>query len=61
MGYVGGLANAQEAHGSPMARKACQWDDDDPSCGEQAATPHPISVYSKLSDCQANQGYSFVR
>src|SRR5688572_1251316 len=35
-----------------MARRASQWIDDDPSCGEQEATPHPISVYSKLNDCQ---------
>src|SRR5512141_997301 len=40
------------AHGSPMARFGSQWDDDDPSCGEQAATPHPISVYPKSIDCQ---------
>ena len=37
-----------------MARSASQWGDDDPSRGEQAATPHPISVYTKLNDCQVS-------
>jgi hypothetical protein len=35
-----------------MAHRVSQWFDDDPSRGEQEATPQPKSVYSKLSECQ---------
>src|SRR5215217_4297154 len=51
--YCGGLANASERTDHRW-HVAYQWFDDDPSCGEQAATPHPISVYTKLNDCQAS-------
>jgi hypothetical protein len=50
----GGLANAFQRMDHRWPARS-QWVDDDPSRGEQEATPHPISVYSKLNDCQGVQ------
>ncbi len=57
--YVGGLANARGRMDRRWYAMAYQWDDDDPLAPEltlgkgATATPHPISVYTKLNHCQA--------
>ncbi len=42
-----------------MTREASQWDDDDPSCGRQVATPQPTIVYSSVKVTVKEKGLQF--
>jgi hypothetical protein len=65
--YCGGLANAKERMDHRWRFR--QWVDDDPLAPplrrelqqSATATPHPVSVYPKLNDCQVSVADKFVR